>query len=62
MIFRRRLRALYHREPEKLTIFMSHFRDRAAAELPHLTPEQIDARFLGWIDRPSHQRSDRRSI
>jgi hypothetical protein len=53
---------LYRREPEKLTTFVNHFRDRAAAELDGLTPEEIDARFLGWIDEPPHRRLGLRSI
>ena len=50
--FKRRLRTLYQREPAKLRTFMSHFRDRAAPELPDLDPPQLDARFLGWISGP----------
>ncbi|MGW4467972.1 hypothetical protein [Micromonospora sp. NPDC004704] len=50
--FRRRLRILYHREPDKLRIFMGHFRDRAAEELRELDSTQLDVRFLGWISGP----------
>jgi hypothetical protein len=62
VIFRRRLRTLYHGEPEKITTFMGHFRDRAAVELPDLTPEQIEARFLGWINESPDRRLRLRSI
>jgi hypothetical protein len=62
VVFRRRLRALYDREPEKMATFMGHFRDRAAAELDGFTAEQIDDRFLGWIDNPPHRRRGLRSI
>ena len=56
-VFRRRARALYPGEPDRLTAFMRHFQDRAAPALPELTPEQIEARFVGWInDRPIQRR------
>jgi hypothetical protein len=52
VIFRRRLRTLYQREPDKLRTFMSHFRARAAIELIDLDPAQLETRFLGWISGP----------
>ncbi|WP_329105440.1 hypothetical protein OG792_32625 [Micromonospora sp. NBC_01699] len=56
-VFRRRVRLLYPGEPDRLAAFMRHFRDRAAPALPELTPEQIQARFVGWInDPPVHRR------
>jgi hypothetical protein len=51
VVFRRRLRVLCRREPEKLATFMNHFRDRATAELDRLTPEQIGARPVSRLDR-----------
>ena len=50
--FRRRLRTLYQREPDRLRTFMSHFRDRAIKDLTELNAAQLDARFLGWIAGP----------
>jgi hypothetical protein len=35
---------------------MHHFRERAAADLPDLTPVQVEARFLGWISDPPPRR------
>jgi hypothetical protein len=55
-IFRRRMWTLYPDDPDRLTIFMRHFRDRAAPELTDLTTEQVDARFIGWIARPPIRR------
>lgn len=55
-VFCSRLRILYHREPDKLVTFMSHFRNQAAAELTDVTAAQIQARFLGWISDPPHRR------
>jgi hypothetical protein len=47
---------LYPDDPDQLTIFMRHFRDRAAPELTDLTTEQVDARFIGWIAQPPIRR------
>ena len=55
-VFRCLLRALYQRDPNKLTTFMVPFRNRAAADLTDLTPAQIETRFLGWISEPPRRR------
>ena len=55
-VFRRRLRDLYQRDPDKLTSFMVPYRNRAAADLTDLTPTQIETRFLGWISEPPRRR------
>lgn len=62
-VFQRRLRSLYAENPDRLRTFMRHFRDRAAADLGDLSPTQLDARFVGWVDESrSHPRLHRRSI
>ncbi|MEV4629571.1 hypothetical protein AB0J90_25240 [Micromonospora sp. NPDC049523] len=51
-VIRRRLLVLYRREPVKLRVYLRHFQDRAATQLPELSTRQLDARFFGWIPDP----------
>ncbi|WP_326556717.1 hypothetical protein [Micromonospora sp. NBC_01796] len=55
-VFRRRMWTLYRDDPDRMLAFMAHFRDRAAPVLVELTAEQIEVRFLGWIDEPPIRR------
>ncbi|MFI6759912.1 flavin reductase [Micromonospora sp. NPDC050417] len=48
-VIRRRLLALYRREPERLVTYLRHFRDRARAELPSAPTRELDLRFFGWV-------------
>ncbi|MGW4462091.1 hypothetical protein [Micromonospora sp. NPDC004704] len=55
-VFRRRMWILYQDDHDRLATFMVHFRDRAALVLVQLTAEQVEARFVGWIDNPPVRR------
>jgi hypothetical protein len=58
-VIRRRLLVLYRREPAKLRVYLRHFRDRAAVQLPELPTRQLDARFFGWTPDPNPARRRR---
>lgn len=55
-VFRRRMWVLYRDDRDRLAMFMTHFRDRAGPVLLGLTTEQVEARFIGWIDAPPLRR------
>ncbi|WP_329109733.1 hypothetical protein OG792_13060 [Micromonospora sp. NBC_01699] len=55
-VFRRRMWSLYQGNRPRLAEVMGGFRDKATATLPDLTPEQAEARFVGWVHDPPVRR------
>lgn len=54
--FQRRLLAVAHGRPQNLRIYMKQYRKLAGAELMDVAPEELDARFLGWLTCPPIRR------
>jgi hypothetical protein len=49
-------------KPQNLRTYMEQYRKLAGAELPELTSDELDERFLGWLTRPPARRLRLRSI
>lgn len=55
-IFKRRMWTWYRLDRSRLAEVMAGFRTKAMVGLPDLTPEEAEARFVGWVEDPPVRR------